>query len=754
MISFGIGKILPGASAKEPDEVRVLRQRLLQGIERARGNNRLLSRRNAQYEIPWYLVLGQPAAGKTALLSHSGLNFPYAEYDSFGVPQSEGTQSSTWIFSAEAVLLDTPGRYVGDPDSAGEWRGLLGLLREHRPRRPLNGLILAVSILDVIHATVEDLEQQAKRLREKVQEAHALLEVRLPIYLVFTKSDLIPGFTPFHDQVIAEKHGGVLGKTFTHNGYEHADWGQKFALAMAELLSRTQAIGRRKLVQQDIQTTRHDVSAFSFPLELAALAPRLQTFVDCLLRANPYQSSELLRGFYFTVALDQPAIAETSLYEQQLCRRFAMHRSGPQATEPRVEHPLFICGLFSNVIVPDQHLVALYTHNQRERRRKTLWLGAAASTGLLLSSLWSWSYSNNSAMLRQLSGELQDAVTRDSDTHGQYTSWHTWDELRSWSAHYYNAHHQGGVPVGMRFGLYQGYNVEALVRSHYFSHLQTAMLTPTAQNLTRSLYLLPTIKVYRRDAHTRSRVTDIDSIEPRALPDDNSAQSLAHFGEATLRTYLMLSKAQRVNADPAFLKARIPEYWYPAIAVSAGTGASPRMDADYEFASRQITFYSDQIHEPDVPRIVDNAFLASSSRNYINSLLAQSLRSLETITLESDTLFAFGRADLQSLRTEGQRQLSAIAARLLSTPNIGKVVITGHADPLGDTRRNLHISQQRAETVKTFLIGKGVLAGLLDAVGEGSGKPLVKCDTSLARPDLIQCLEPNRRVEIEVRVRN
>ena len=183
----------------------------------------------------------------------------------------------------------------------------------------------------------------------------------------------------------------------------------------------------------------------------------------------------------------------------------------------------------------------------------------------------------------------------------------------------------------------------------------------------------------------------------------------------------------------------------------AAAGSDASGDQDYLYASRQITFYSDQIREPDVPRILDNAFLMSSSRNYIDSLRAQSLRSIETITLESDTLFAFGRADFQSLKNEGQNQLSAIASKLLNTPNIGKVVISGHADQLGDSQGNLQVSKQRAQTIRTYLVGKGVPAELVVAQGEGSRKPLVNCDMQQPRAQLIKCLEPNRRVEIEVR---
>ncbi|CAI3803542.1 Outer membrane protein A [Pseudomonas sp. MM221] len=374
----------------------------------------------------------------------------------------------------------------------------------------------------------------------------------------------------------------------------------------------------------------------------------------------------------------------------------------------------------------------------------------------MLCSLWGWSYLNNRATLASITGELAQAKADDQAASGQYTAWHTLDRLRFWAAHYYQQHHEQGVPLGMRLGLYQGHEVEPLLRSRYFATLQNVMLKPTADNLTRTLYLLTTLKVYQRNTRELQPVSGVDSVEAEALPHDNRAQSIADFGKATLDTYAMLSQAMREKADPAFLKAHLPDYWYPAIARHTGKSmAAAESEAgggqDYLYASRQITFYSDQIREPDVPRILDNAFLMSSSRNYIDSLRAQSLRSIETITLESDTLFAFGRADFQSLKNEGQNQLSAIASKLLNTPNIGKIVISGHADQLGDNQGNLQVSKQRAQTIRTYLVGKGVPAELVVARGEGSRKPLVNCDMQQPRAQLIRCLEPNRRVEIEVR---
>ena len=742
------------ASPADREEVSLLRERLLQSIERLHSNKpRGSNAKDALYALPWYLVVGQPAAGKSTMLYQSGLNFPYAEREGVRVAGLGGTRNCDWFFSSEAVLLDTAGRYMNNQEEAGKWRAFLQLLRQHRQRRPLNGLIVTVSIHDILQTSLEDQERIAKRLRERIQETHALLEVRLPVYLVFTKCDLVPGFTPFYRQLDETARGEVMGKTFSHKGYEQADWGQRFGAAMDELVSYWQQVASQQLVTQDIQITRQDSAVYRFPLELAALKPRLQLFVDALLRANPYQHAELLRGFYFTSALDadQP---ESGGHARQVTERFSLEGEREIANGNAQPRPLFINSLFRKVIIPDQHLVALYTTNHRERRRKAAWIGGAGLVAVLLCSLLSWSYINNRNTLQTLSAELTQAAADDRSTSGQYTDWQTLDRLRFWTAHYYARHHDEGVPLRMRLGLYQGHKIEPMVRSQYFDRLETVMLKPTADNLTRSLYLLTTLKVYQRNAKELMPVTGVDSVEPKALPNDNRAQSIATFGKATLDTYVMLSRAQREKADPAFLKAKIPDYWYPAIARQVGSTAVASTHQDYEFASRQINFYSDQIHEPDVPRILDNAFLISSSRNYINSLLTQSLRSIETITLESDTLFAFGRADFQSLKNEGQGQLSAIAGKLLSTPNIGKIIIAGHADQLGDPQGNLQVSKQRAQTIKTYLVGKGVPGELVDAVGEGSNKPLVKCDMQQPRAQLIHCLEPNRRVEIEVRALN
>jgi outer membrane protein OmpA-like peptidoglycan-associated protein len=117
---------------------------------------------------------------------------------------------------------------------------------------------------------------------------------------------------------------------------------------------------------------------------------------------------------------------------------------------------------------------------------------------------------------------------------------------------------------------------------------------------------------------------------------------------------------------------------------------------------------------------------------------------LEKMTLSATELFEFDRATLRS----PQPRLDEIARALNENPQIGNVRITGYTDRLGTDAYNQKLSQRRADAVKSYLVGKGVAANRLNAVGKGEGDPVVHCNQK-DQPALIKCLEPNRRVEVE-----
>ena len=116
----------------------------------------------------------------------------------------------------------------------------------------------------------------------------------------------------------------------------------------------------------------------------------------------------------------------------------------------------------------------------------------------------------------------------------------------------------------------------------------------------------------------------------------------------------------------------------------------------------------------------------------------------EKVTLSATELFAFNSATLNM----PQPHLDEIAAALTADPSINNVSINGYADRLGSAKYNLKLSQRRAEAVRDYLISKGIAPERLKAQGMGEANPVVTCNNK-RRADLIKCLEPNRRVEVE-----
>ena len=117
----------------------------------------------------------------------------------------------------------------------------------------------------------------------------------------------------------------------------------------------------------------------------------------------------------------------------------------------------------------------------------------------------------------------------------------------------------------------------------------------------------------------------------------------------------------------------------------------------------------------------------------------------QVITLDADALFAFDKSDL---RPEGRAKLQEFASSLNQVGQYNSINVSGYTDRLGSNAYNMRLSQARANSVKNYLVSLGVPSHKIHAQGYGESNPVVQCDGSGAQ--LISCLQPNRRVEIEL----
>jgi len=117
--------------------------------------------------------------------------------------------------------------------------------------------------------------------------------------------------------------------------------------------------------------------------------------------------------------------------------------------------------------------------------------------------------------------------------------------------------------------------------------------------------------------------------------------------------------------------------------------------------------------------------------------------------VSADGLFAFGQSRIDA-GSAGAAELEMLASHLAGTTvPVRAVHVIGHSDRIGSDRANSALSTQRAEAVRDFLVERGVEAGLVTAIGRGSIEPVVECSDERDEA-LVECLAPNRRVEVRI----
>jgi type VI secretion system protein ImpL len=445
---------LAGPDAAD-EEGRALGKRMAEALGKLRGASG--GRRNYLYTRPWYVIIGPPGAGKTTALVHSGLQFPFAEQSLGGVG---GTRNLDFWFADEAVLVDTAGRYTTQDsdkgvDQAG-WFAFLGLLKRHRPRQPVNGVLVAIGVDELIRSDCAGIDAHARAVRRRLVELRRELEVAVPVYVILTKSDLLAGFPEYYDDLDVEGRRAVLGSTLLHA--DGRATGETLARAFDEM---AQAVADRqaKRVFEEVDPRRRAL-LLGFPAQLRSLRSRLLRFVDGAFVAGD-EPAGTLRGFYLTSGVQQGAPLDRILGGMA-----EVYDRPAEAAGGGTGRAYFLNRLLTDVVFPEAGLVATDARAKTRRRGQV----AGALTGIaaavvLVIGLWGVSFARNrafqadlaarsaaaEAQLREAGVDLRQVREDDADLRAALPGL---DALRA-LPHGYAARRVGGPPLLMRLGLYQ-----------------------------------------------------------------------------------------------------------------------------------------------------------------------------------------------------------------------------------------------------------------------------------------------------------
>ena len=484
-------------------DIEILRNRMQKALDILKHAR--FSKARDIYQLPWYMLIGPPGSGKTTALQQSGLEFPLKEQ--MGVDAIEGiggTRQCDWWFTNQAVLIDTAGRYTTQDSHAQQdasaWQGFLGLLRKHRPRRPINGVIVFVSLADLLNQTRTERNLHARAIKQRVQELQNQLGMSFPVYVMFTKADLIAGFSEFFDDLAPEDREQVWGTTFSLEP-ENEEKGvvAQFNKAFHAIVNR---LHQRLYSHLQSEREQHSRAAiYEFPRQLRLLQSAADDFLKEIFAPNPFEKATMLRGVYIASATQQGQPIDRIM--AQLGGNFGLAEP-PLRRHSGEGKSYFLKRFFEQIVIPERELASVnLQHKNKHRWIRHGTLAATAIASVWLLSAWTSSYNWNRQLVDEVALSLQhyQSLEQQQAQQSMLQLNEQLNVLRDMPAGY-----AGLLPADgpKNLGLYQGDKLGQSAKTAYQRALYADFVPFLLQSLTTEMqqhaehrdYLYETLKTY------------------------------------------------------------------------------------------------------------------------------------------------------------------------------------------------------------------------------------------------------------------
>lgn len=254
-----------------------------------------------KYRLPWYLVVGPTNGGKTSLLESLKVDYPFGRPD---FSDLHAHPECRWHITGRGVLMDIRGDVFlkdNEPETDEKnWRALLVLLSRYRSARPLNGIILTLPATELYGKNKLSQEQMGDRARlmaSKLMMAQQSLGVKLPVYVMITKTDIVPGFRNFCSEIPSSSQQNMLGWSNPYNleALYRPQWIHEAFSGIHHHLNQI----RLEILAQGRGNEARD-GVFVFPTEMNALRDPLSCYLNQIFKGDSFSEPLLLRGIYFS----------------------------------------------------------------------------------------------------------------------------------------------------------------------------------------------------------------------------------------------------------------------------------------------------------------------------------------------------------------------------------------------------------------------------------------------------------------------
>jgi len=518
---------LKGMAEKEKEQSRLLQASWTEAIETLKKSH-LKKLGNPLYVLPWYLVIGESASGKTTAIKSAGLSSPFAE--AAKVSGLSGTRNCDWWFFEQAIIIDTAGRYAIPVDASrdkDEWRSFLSLLGKYRKKEPLNGLIVTIAADKLLAGAQEELESEGLQIRNRIDELMLSIGSKFPVYVVVTKCDLIKGMTQFSDKLpesVIKQAMGMVTPQVTKT--PQAFWQQAIETVSERLSNLLLRILHESSAKQ------LDPALILFPCEFERLALGLKPFMSKAFQENPYQETPILRGLFFTSGRQEGTPYSHFLHKLGLL--------GEKEVLQGTNRGMFLHDFFAKILPTDRGIFAP-TRRVLEWQRLSRNLGLTSWVALVVafSVLMSFSFVKNLSTMREVPKEFLESPIIQGDILLDVVSL---DQYQQAIVKVEERNKNWWIP---RFGLTESIDVEERLKANFNQQFRKSFLQPLdtkmSGRMAKFTLATPNETISRHISHLVRR---INLLNTRLKTDDK--QTLLEMPEASFLVMMSQEQGQMI----------------------------------------------------------------------------------------------------------------------------------------------------------------------------------------------------------------